>query len=126
MRTAERPELRALLESLLAGDEALPSARERWTRLLNDPSPEIRLEAERVLLDSLLRLPEASPEGARPMDPRLAGLPPFAFPADFEPSEPWRFCRICWGSEFWVDESHVAHCRHCWPPARVHASSWPC
>lgn len=51
---------RQLMEALERGDDeaGLPSALERWSRLLGDPDPAIRLQAERFVFQSLYGRPK--------------------------------------------------------------------
>ena len=118
---------RDLLESLVQGGGGLPSARERWVTLLTDPSPEIRLKAEAILLEALRNIERPS---SRSIDLRPAELlAPYEIPERAprrrEPSEPWRHCRTCFGHDFWFNRAGEIFCRACAPPrSNVPSEPW--
>lgn len=110
----------ALLSWLRRGASDLPSERERWRRLLTDPSPHIRLQAETFLFSALH--PTQAPASVSSPSRSFVVLPP---PRSVrEPSEPWRHCARCYHSEFWFTFTGEAVCVRCRPPA-VSASVAP-
>ena len=103
----------SLISWLRLGASDLPSERERWRRLLTDPSPHIRLQAETFLFSALH--PTEAPAGVSALRRSSVVLPP---PTSVrEPSEPWRHCAHCYHSEFWFTVTGEPVCARCHPPA---------
>ena len=102
----------SLLSWLSLGASDLPSERERWRRILTDPSPHIRLQAETFLFLALH--PTGAPASVTTPPRSFVVLPP---PTSVrEPSEPWRHCARCYHSEFWFTFTGEPVCARCHPP----------
>lgn len=102
-----------LLSWLRRGASDLPSERERWRRLLTDPSPRIRLQAEAFLFPVLHQT--QAPASVSTRSRSFVDLPPP--PSVREPPEPWRHCARCYHSEFWFTFTGEAVCARCHPAA---------
>ncbi len=53
-----------LIEALMLGGEGLPSARERWKKILEDESPDVRLRAEMFLHRARFGMPSGGEESS--------------------------------------------------------------
>jgi hypothetical protein len=117
-------EIRQLVHELVGGFSGLPSARDRWVALLTDPSPSVRLQAERSLLSlglslgALTSAPSAPPlqVGETSSHRVLREACESTHTTWDEPTDPWRHCRECLGDAFWFDAFGEPRCLSCHPP----------